>query len=74
MIISDYLFLCNCRVDLGLEFVIQISVVFFIVGVWVGVFFILFDWDRDWQVLVVLSYICVKLFVFKMNKEILEED
>lgn len=74
MTIPDYLFSCNCRADLGPESVIKISAVSSIVGAWVGAFPIPLDWDRDWQVLVALSYTCVKLSVLKMNKEISEED
>lgn len=50
----------NCRADFGPESVIQISAVSSIVGAWVGAFPIPLDWDRDWQVLVALSYTCVK--------------
>lgn len=50
---------------MGPESVIQVSAVSSIVGAWVGAFPIPLDWDRDWQVLVALSYTCVKLSVLK---------
>lgn len=70
--ITDYLFSCNYRADLGPESVIQISAVTSIVGAWIGAFPIPLDWDRDWQVLVALCYKCIKLSVLKINKEISE--
>lgn len=59
---------------MGPESVIQVSAVSSIVGAWVGAFPIPLDWDRNWQVLVALSYTCVKLSVLKMNKKISEGD